>query len=127
MIIIRIILLSLILYYVVKGIWKVYSIYKRIHDAAKQFQNTGNFGGNFGNGGFGSGNYGAGGFGTNNNGAGSQNAGSNNASSNSRSYSTTTPTGEVVEDRRTEDAINRKIFTQDEGEYITYIEEEEEE
>lgn len=37
--------------------------------------------------------------------------------------STTTPTGEVVEDRRTEDEINRKIFTQEEGEYIDFEEE----
>ena len=48
--------------------------------------------------------------------------GSNAGTTGSRT-STTTPTGEVVEDRRTEDEINRKIFTREEGEYIDFEEE----
>ena len=33
-----------------------------------------------------------------------------------------TTTGDVIEDRRTEDEINRRIFTQDEGEYVDFEE-----
>ena len=86
-------LLFLFLYFVCKAALKVYSIYRRLHDVTKQFRD-----------------FNAG-----------QNAG--NSSSSYRRTSTTTPTGEVVEDRRTEDEINRKIFTREEGEYIDFEEE----
>lgn len=93
------ILLLFFLYYVVKGAWKLFSIYRKIHNAAKQFQDFGEYGP------FGQGN-------------------GQRASSSGRSRpgngSTTTATGEVIEDRRTEDEINRKIFTQEEGEYVDF-------
>lgn len=89
-------LLFLFLYFVCKAALKVYSIYRRLHDVTKQFRDF-NAGQN------------AGGYG--------------NSSSSYRRTSTTTPTGEVVEDRRTEDEINRKIFTREEGEYIDFEEE----
>lgn len=89
-------LLFLFLYFVCKAALKVYSIYRRLHDVTKQFRD-----------------FNAG-----------QNAGTTgNSSSSYRRTSTTTPTGEVVEDRRTEDEINRKIFTREEGEYIDFEEE----
>lgn len=34
----------------------------------------------------------------------------------------TTESGDIIEDRRTEDEINRKIFTHDEGEYVDFEE-----
>lgn len=35
---------------------------------------------------------------------------------------TSTASGDIIEDRRTEDEINRKIFAQDEGEYVDFEE-----
>lgn len=35
---------------------------------------------------------------------------------------TSTPSGDIIEDRRTEDEINRKIFAHDEGEYVDFEE-----
>lgn len=35
---------------------------------------------------------------------------------------TSTQSGDIIEDRRTEDEINRKIFAQDEGEYVDFEE-----
>lgn len=46
-----------------------------------------------------------------------------NAGGSQQAKTSTTPTGEVIEDRRTEDEINRKIFTQEEGEYVDFEEE----
>lgn len=96
------ILLLIFLYYVVKGALKLFSIYRKIHNAAKQFQNFGGYT-----------HYGQ----DTRQGAGTASA------SQSRNGSTTTATGEVIEDRRTEDEINRKIFTQEEGEYVDFEEE----
>ena len=59
------------------------------------------------------------GFGSSPNTGNSNSQTSGNASS-SRRYTTTT--GDVIEDRRTEDEINRRIFTQDEGEYVDFEE-----
>ena len=82
-------LLFIVSYSVAKVAWKFYTIYRKLHDATRQFRE------------FSSG----------------QDASGYN------SYSTTTSTGEVIEDRRTEDEINRKIFTQEEGEYVDFEEE----
>lgn len=50
-----------------------------------------------------------------NNGHGSYDSGS-------RQRTTTTSSGDVVEDRRSEYEINRKIFTKEEGEYVDFEE-----
>ena len=105
-------LLFLFLYFVCRAALKVYSIYRRLHDVTKQFRdfNAGQNAGGYGNGTYNNTTYGS-------------NAGTTgNSSSSYRRTSTTTPTGEVVEDRRTEDEINRKIFTREEGEYIDFEE-----
>lgn len=106
------ILLFIFLYYTIKVAWKFYGIYRKLHDVTKQFRDFGNSQGNGG--------YTAG---------GAQSSGSRQTSSGNSAYrgntyssSSTTPTGEVVEDRRTEDEINRKIFTREEGEYVDYEE-----
>ena len=91
------ILLFIFIYYTVKVAWKFYGIYRKLHDATKQFRDFSN--------------------------SQSSNAYSqSSASQSSASQSSTTPTGEIIEDRRTEDEINRKIFTQEEGEYVDYEE-----
>lgn len=107
------ILLFIFLYYTIKVAWKFYGIYRKLHDVTKQFRDFGNSHGNGG--------YTAGGAQTND-GSRQTSAGNSAYRGNTYSKSSTTPTGEVVEDRRTEDEINRKIFTQEEGEYVDYEE-----
>ena len=91
-------LLFLFLYFVCKAALKVYSIYRRLHDVTKQFRdfNAGQNAGGYGNGTYNNTTYGS-------------NAGTTGNSSSSY--------------RRTEDEINRKIFTREEGEYIDFEEE----
>mgnify|MGYP002517213106 FL=1 len=89
-------LLFLFLYFVAKVAWKFYTLYRRLHNVTKQFRDF----------------------------SSSQNASGYGSHDNQYSrQSTTTSTGEVIEDRRTEDEINRKIFTQEEGEYVDFEEE----
>ncbi len=98
------ILLFFILFKVGKAVWKFYGIYRKLYETTRQFRN----------------------FNTQQN-ADTYGYGTNrNNSYNTNSYNTsktTTSTGDVIEDRRTEDKINRKIFTQEEGEYIDFEEE----
>lgn len=89
------ILLFIFIYYVIKVALKFYDIYRKIHNATKQFRNFDSH--------------------ENVNHYKKQNSSNNNT--------TTTSTGEIIEDRRTEDEINRKIFTQEEGEYVDFEEE----
>lgn len=99
-------LLFIFIYYVAKVAWKFYSVYRKLHDVTRQFRE----------------------FSSGQNASG-YNAYGDNASQagDSRNQysrqSTTTATGEVIEDRRTEDEINRKIFTREEGEYVDFEEE----
>ena len=89
-------LLFLFLYFGAKVAWKFYTLYRRLHNVTKQFRDF----------------------------SSSQNASGYGSYDNQYSrQSTTTSTGEVIEDRRTEDEINRKIFTQEEGEYVDFEEE----
>lgn len=87
-------LLFIFIYSVAKVAWKFYTIYRKLHNVTKQFREF----------------------------SSSQNTSGYNTNQYS-SQSTTTATGEVIEDRRTEDEINRKIFTQEEGEYVDFEEE----
>lgn len=95
-------LLFLFIYLIGRVAWKFYSIYRKLHNATKQFRD----------------------FGAQQNGSayGYQSGQENNYRSSSTNSRTTTPTGDVIEDRRTEDKINRKIFTQEEGEYVDFEE-----
>lgn len=96
------ILLFFILFQIGKVAWKFYVIYRKIHETTKQFRNFNaqQNGSTYG-------------YGTN----------QEDFYNNSNTTKSTTSTGEVIEDRRTEDKINRKIFTQEEGEYIDFEEE----
>ena len=95
-------LLFLFIYLIGRVAWKFYSIYRKLHDATKQFRD----------------------FGAQQNGGayGYQTGQEHNYRSCSTNSRTTTQTGDVIEDRRTEDKINRKIFTQEEGEYVDFEE-----
>lgn len=95
-------LLFLFIYLIGRVAWKFYSIYRKLHDATKQFRD----------------------FGAQQNGSayGYQTGQEHDYRSSSTNSRTTTPTGDVIEDRRTEDKINRKIFTQEEGEYVDFEE-----
>ena len=95
-------LLFLFIYLIGRVAWKFYSIYRKLHDATKQFSD----------------------FGAQQNGSayGYQSGQEHNYRSSSTNSRTTTQTGDVIEDRRTEDKINRKIFTQEEGEYVDFEE-----
>ncbi len=98
------ILLCFILFQVGKVIWKFYGIYKKLHETTKQFRD----------------------FNAQQNGSAygySTNREDRYNTNNGYTSRTTTSTGDVIEDRRTEDKINRKIFTQEEGEYIDFEEE----
>lgn len=98
------ILLGIFLYYLIKVGIRVYGMYRKVHDAANFFRDINGQNGRYNN------TYGSG---TDNRSGGR--TGSTRASH-------TTSTGDVIEDRRTEDEINRKIFTQEEGEYVDYEE-----
>ena len=95
-------LLFLFIYLIGRVAWKFYSIYRKLHNATKQFRD----------------------FGTQQNGSayGYQTGQEHDYRSSSANSRTTTQTGDVIEDRRTEDKINRKIFTQEEGEYVDFEE-----
>lgn len=92
----------LFIYLIGRVAWKFYSIYRKLHNATKQFRD----------------------FGAQQNGSayGYQTGQEHNYRSSSTNSRTTTQTGDVIEDRRTEDKINRKIFTQEEGEYVDFEE-----
>lgn len=107
-------LLFIFVYSVVRVAWKFFTIYRKLHDVTRQFRDFSS-----GQNASGYGSYGTsagGSYGT------SSQSGNDSGSQYSR-QSTTTSTGEVIEDRRTEDEINRKIFTQEEGEYVDFEEE----
>ncbi|WP_440425382.1 DUF4834 family protein [Prevotella sp.] len=95
-------LLFLFIYLIGRVAWKFYSIYRKLHNATKQFRD----------------------FGAQQNGSayGYQSGQEHDYRSSSTNNRTTTQTGDVIEDRRTEDKINRKIFTQEEGEYVDFEE-----
>ncbi len=98
------ILLFIFLYYVVKAALKIYTVYRKLHNATKQFRD----------------------FSAQQNTAGTYGSSANGNAARGRAstrQTATTSTGEVIEDRRTEDEINRKIFTREEGEYIDFEEE----
>ena len=100
------IILFFFIYWGIRGAIKLFVIFKQIHKVKKQFDdlnkqwNGNNPFGDNAQGGFGNG--------TSRNGFGS--------SPNTGNSQT------VIEDRRTEDEINRRIFTQDEGEYVDFEE-----
>lgn len=89
------ILLFIFIYYVIKVALKFYDIYRKIHNATKQFRDFDS----------------------------QENVNHYKKQNSSNNNTTTTSTGEIIEDRRTEDEINRKIFTQEEGEYVDFEEE----
>lgn len=112
------IILLFFIYWGIRAAIKLFVIFRQIHKVKKQFDDlnkqwNGNnpFGGNA-----------QGGFGSNPNTGYTQtgNGQTNGNAGSSRRYTTTT--GDVIEDRRTEDEINRRIFTQDEGEYVDFEE-----
>lgn len=90
-------LLFLFIYLIGRVAWKFYSIYRKLHNATKQFRD----------------------FGAQQNGSA---YGYQSGQEHDYRSSSTTQTGDVIEDRRTEDKINRKIFTQEEGEYVDFEE-----
>ncbi len=98
------ILLVIFLYYLIKVGIRVYGMYRKVRDAANLFRDINGQSGRYDN------TYGS----------GTDNRSSSRTGSTRASH--TTPTGDVIEDRRTEDEINRKIFTQEEGEYVDYEE-----
>lgn len=111
------VLLFFLLYSVGVALWRFYTVYRKVREATRQFRD---FSGTRNSSAYG-------------NGAKQDNAnrrdtygGSNNSNSSYGSGSgrrtTTTPSGDVVEDRRSEYEINRKIFTKEEGEYIDFEE-----
>lgn len=118
------IILFFLIYWGIRGAIKLFVIFRQIHKVKKQFDdlnkqwNGNNPFGDNAKGGFGNGTSRSG-FGSSPNTGNSNSPTSGNASS-SRRYTTTT--GDVIEDRRTEDEINRRIFTQDEGEYVDFEE-----
>lgn len=118
------IILFFLIYWGIRGAIKLFVIFRQIHKVKKQFDdlnkqwNGNNTFGDNAQGGFGNGTS-RNGFGSSPNTGNSNSQTSGNASS-SRRYTTTT--GDVIEDRRTEDEINRRIFTQDEGEYVDFEE-----
>ena len=118
------IILFFLIYWGIRGAIKLFVIFRQIHKVKKQFDDL-NKQWN-GNNPFGDNAQGGCGNGTSRNGFGSSpNTGNSNSqtsgnTSSSRRYTTTT--GDVIEDRRTEDEINRRIFTQDEGEYVDFEE-----
>ena len=118
------IILFFFIYWGIRGAIKLFVIFRQIHKVKKQFDdlnkqwNGNNPFGDNAQGGFGNGSS-RNGFGSSPNTGNSNSQTSGNASS-SRRYTTTT--GDVIEDRRTEDEINRRIFTQDEGEYVDFEE-----
>lgn len=98
------IILLFVVYWGVRfAIW-LFTIYRQIHKAKKQFDQL--------------------------NEQWERATGYSNGNSSSRTQASdttgsrrhTTSTGEVVEDRRTENEINRKIFSKDEGEYVDFEE-----
>lgn len=118
------IILFFLIYWGIRGAIKLFVIFRQIHKVKKQFDNlnkqwNGNnpFGDNA-QGGFENGTS-RNGFGSSPN-TGNSNSQTSGNTSSSRRYTTTT--GDVIEDRRTEDEINRRIFTQDEGEYVDFEE-----
>lgn len=98
------ILLAIFLYYIIKVGINLYGIYRKVHDAANTFRQFNGRGPQYGN------NY------------GNSNAGGSNGGQGYQRTAHTAPNGDVIEDRRTEDEINRKIFTQEEGEYVDFEE-----
>lgn len=96
----------LFIYLVVNGIIKAYQIYRQIHRVKKQFDDLNRQwnGGSYTNAG------------------GTSHAGNNSSTSDRTTRQYTTPSGDIVEDRRAEDEISRKLFTQDEGEYVDFEE-----
>ena len=94
------VLLFFLLYSVGVAAWRLYTVYRKVHEVTKQFRNFG---------------------GARNSSAYGNNNGSS-YDSGSRQRTTTTPSGDVVEDRRSEYEINRKIFTKEEGEYVDFEE-----
>lgn len=91
MTILSLILLGIVLYYIIKVGLRFYSIYRKVHEATKQFRDFSQQGMQHDNG--------------------------------SQRMRHTTSSGDIIEDRRTEDEINRKIFTKEEGEYVDFEEE----
>ena len=118
------IILFFFIYWGIRGAIKLFVIFRQIHKVKKQFDdlnkqwNGNNPFGDNAQGGFGSGTS-RNGFGSSPN-TGNSNSQTSGNTSSSRRYTTTT--GDVIEDRRTEDEINRRIFTQDEGEYVDFEE-----
>lgn len=97
----------LFIYLVINGAIKAYQIYRQIHKVKKQFDDLNRqwYGGS-----------------SHANAGGTGNAGANSHASGSTNRQYTTPSGDIIEDRRAEDEINRKLFTQDEGEYVDFEE-----
>lgn len=112
------VLLFFLLYSVGVAAWRLYTVYRKVREATRQFRNFGGARNSsaYGNNGKQGNTYG-GSSSTN----GRSNGGSSYDSSN-RQRTTTTSSGDVVEDRRSEYEINRKIFTKEEGEYVDFEE-----
>lgn len=117
------IILFFFIYWGIRAAIKLFVIFRQIHKVKKQFDdlNGNNPFGDNAQGGFGN-DTSHSGFGSNPNTGYTQtgNGQTNGNAGSSRRYTTTT--GDVIEDRRTEDEINRRIFTQEEGEYVDFEE-----
>lgn len=112
------VLLFFLLYSVGVVAWRLYTVYRKVREATKQFRDF--------NGARNSSAYGNNGKQDNT----YDNAYGNKSNAYSGSYdgsgskrrTTTTSSGDVVEDRRSEYEISRKIFTKEEGEYVDFEE-----
>lgn len=121
------IILLFFIYWGIRAAIKLFVIFRQIHKVKKQFDdlnkqwNGNNPFGDNAQGGFGN-DTSHSGFGSDPNTGYTQtdNGQTNGNAGSARRYTTTT--GDVIEDRRTEDEINRRIFTQDEGEYVDFEE-----
>ena len=111
------VLLFFLLYSVGVAAWRLYTVYRKVREATRQFRNFGGARNSsaYGNNGKQGSTYGDNRSANGNNGYGSYDSGS-------RQRTTTTSSGDVVEDRRSEYEINRKIFTKEEGEYVDFEE-----
>lgn len=111
------VLLFFLLYSVGVAAWRLYTVYRKVREATRQFRNFGGARNSsaYGNNGKQGSTYGGNRSANGNNSYGSCDSGS-------RQRTTTTSSGDVVEDRRSEYEINRKIFTKEEGEYVDFEE-----
>ncbi len=109
-------LLLILVYYTGVALWRIYSVYRKLRETTKRFRD---FNGAQNSSAYGSRSERNGGYGNDSN---SGNGSGGGYSNGNWQRTTTTASGDVVEDRRSEYEINRKIFTKEEGEYIDFEE-----